>query len=55
VKRLLQAEKEVEKLRLELSKASSEMYELDYGLKKQLREVQTKKDEIEEELTRYSN
>ena len=55
VKRLLLYEQEVEKLRIELSKASSQAYEADFGHKNQLREMQAKKEEIEEELTRYQN
>ena len=55
VKRLLLAEKELDNIRLEMSQVQREAYERDQTLTKQLRDMTAKKDEIEEELTRYEN
>ena len=52
---MLLAEKELDNIRLEMSQVQREAYERDQTLTKQLRDMTAKKDEIEEELTRYEN
>ena len=52
---MLLAEKELDNIRLEMSQVQREAYERDQTLTEQLRDMTAKKDEIEEELTRYEN